>query len=229
MLGCQAIALPSTEQIVPQFWKVRSIPFWEGRILQNSPQQLRVSSTFIHPPELIWDSPYARGLRYHLPFRGPLRLITYNFHRHVQYYITFHYHSCSIDKYRHVEGPKCHNFGRLGISHFEKEGFCKTHPKSWESFLHIYSPTWADLRFPLCQGSEISSTFSDDISDWHIITSMHMYSITITTIAVVLTNTDMWKVQNATILKGYEYTHFEKAGYLSSGQLRLTTCQAELM
>ena len=29
----------------------------------------------------------------------------------------------------------------VGICHFEKEGFYKTHPKSWESFLHIPSPT----------------------------------------------------------------------------------------
>ena len=61
-----------------------------------------------------------------------------------------HYNSCSIGKYRNVEGSKCHKFGRLGISHFEKEGFCINHPKSWESFLHIPSPTRADLRFPLC-------------------------------------------------------------------------------
>ena len=55
-------------------------------------------------------------------FRGPVRLTNYNFHTHVQYCITIHYHSCSIDKYRNVEGPKCHNIGRLGISHFEKAG-----------------------------------------------------------------------------------------------------------
>ena len=61
---------------------------------------------------------------------------------------SIHYHSCSIDKYRNVEGLKCHNFGRLGISYFEKEGFCKNHPKSRESFLHIPSPNTADLRFP---------------------------------------------------------------------------------
>ena len=32
-------------------------------------------------------------------------------------------------------------------------------PKSWGSCLHIPSPTWADLRFPLCQGFRISPTF----------------------------------------------------------------------
>ena len=76
-----------------------------------TPKAGRVSSTFLLPPELIWGSPYARGLRYHLPFRGPIRLTNYIFH--VQYNITIHYHSCSIDKYRNVEDPKCHNFGRF--------------------------------------------------------------------------------------------------------------------
>ena len=33
--------------------------------------------------------------------------------------ITIQYHICHIDKYRHVEGPKFHNFGRFGISDFE--------------------------------------------------------------------------------------------------------------
>ena len=124
-----------------------------------TPKAGRVSFTFMHLSELKWGSTYARGLWYHLPFRGPMRLTNYNFHTHVQYCITMHCHSCSIDKYRNVEGWKWHNFGRLGISCFEKAGFCKTHPQSWESFLHIPSPTWADLRFLLCYGSEISSTF----------------------------------------------------------------------
>ena len=38
-----------------------------------------------------------------------------------------------------VEGSECHAFGMLGISHLEKEGFCETHPKSWESCFHIPS------------------------------------------------------------------------------------------
>ena len=101
-------------------------------------------------PELIWDSPYSRAMRYHLHFRGHISLTDYNFHVHVEYCITVHYHICHMDKYRHVEGPTWHNFGRLGISCFEQEGFCKTHPKSWESFLHIPSPTWGDLMSFLC-------------------------------------------------------------------------------
>ena len=115
--------------------------FQRGGFAKLTPKVGRVSSTFFHPPELISGSPYARSLIYHLPFRGPLRLTNENFHAHVQHHVTYHYHICSIDKYINVEGPKFHNFGRLGISHFEWEGFCKTHPKSWKNFLHIPSPT----------------------------------------------------------------------------------------
>ena len=62
----------------------------------------RVFSTFLLPPEVIWCPPYARGLRYHQPFREPIRLTNNNFHAHVHYCITIHYHRCSIDKYRNV-------------------------------------------------------------------------------------------------------------------------------
>ena len=118
--------------------------------------------TFLHIPSPTWADlrfPYARGLKYHLPFRGPIWLTNYNFHTFVQYYITIHYHSCSIDKYRNVKDANCQNFGRLGISHLEKESFCKTHPKSWESFLHIPSPTWADLKFSYARGLRYHQPF----------------------------------------------------------------------
>ena len=36
------------------------------------------------PPELIWDSLYSRGMRYHLHFRGHIRLTNYNFLAHVE-------------------------------------------------------------------------------------------------------------------------------------------------
>ena len=52
-------------------------------------------------------SPYARGVRYHQPFRRPIRLTNYNFHADVHYCITIYYHMCSIDKYKNVEGPQC--------------------------------------------------------------------------------------------------------------------------
>ena len=111
-----------------QLWKVRNIPFWEGRVLKKLTLKVaRVSYTFLLPNELIWGYPYARDVKYHLSFRGPIWLTNYNFHPHVLYCITTHYHSCSIDKYRNVKDVKCHNFWRLGISCFEKEGFCKTH------------------------------------------------------------------------------------------------------
>ena len=112
--------------------------------------------SFPHIPSPTWTDlrfPYARGLWYHHPLRGPIWLTNYNFHPHGLYCITIHYHSCSIDIYRTVKDVKCHNFrGRLGISHLEKERFCKSQPKSCKSFLHIPSPTWADLRFPHARG-----------------------------------------------------------------------------
>ena len=51
-----------------------------------------------------------------------------------------------------MEGCNYWNFGRLGISCFNEEGIWKIHPKSWESFLHIPSPTWAVLRPPYARG-----------------------------------------------------------------------------
>ena len=120
------------------------------RICKTQPKSWE---SFLHILSPTWADlrfPYARELKYHLPFRGPIRLTNYNFHTFVQCYITFHYHSCSIDKYRNVKDAKCQNFGRLGISHLEKERIFKTQPKSWENFLHIPAPARADLRFPLC-------------------------------------------------------------------------------
>ena len=71
------------------------------------------------PLELIWDSPYCRGMTCYLYFRRHIRLTNYNFHTHVVYCITIHYHICHIDKYKHVEAPMCHNFERFGIFCFE--------------------------------------------------------------------------------------------------------------
>ena len=79
---------------IPQFWKVWNILFWVGRLFAKvTPKAGRVSSIFLLPPEVIWCPPYARGLRYHQPFRGHLRLTNYNFHAHVphvHYCITIH-------------------------------------------------------------------------------------------------------------------------------------------
>ena len=110
----------------------------------------KIWESFLLIPSPTWDEFSFLGMWYHLSLRGPIRLTNYNFHACVQYCITIHYHSCIIDKYRNVDGPKCHNNERLRISCFEKEGYYKSHPKSWESFLHIPSPTWDELRIPLC-------------------------------------------------------------------------------
>ena len=126
---------------MPQFGRSGISHFEQEGFCKTHPKSWE---SFLHipsPTSAYLRFPCARGLRYHLPFWRPIRLTNYNFHGHVQYCITIHYHSCSIDKYRNVECPKCHNSGSLEISHFEQEGFCNTHPKSWESFLHIPSPT----------------------------------------------------------------------------------------
>ena len=63
-----------------------------------TPKAGRVSSTFLLPPELIWCPPYARGLKYHQPFRGHVRLTNDNFHAHVHLCITIDYHRYSIHR-----------------------------------------------------------------------------------------------------------------------------------
>ena len=59
-------------------WKVQNATILEGLeyptlrkkgFANLTPKAGRVSSTFPLPPELIWGSPYARGMRYHQPFR----------------------------------------------------------------------------------------------------------------------------------------------------------------
>ena len=63
-----------------KFWKVRDIPFWERRVLWNSSQSWETCFHIPSPPQLIWGSPYVRGLGYYLPFRGPIDFTNYNFH-----------------------------------------------------------------------------------------------------------------------------------------------------
>ena len=215
---------------MPQFWKVRNNLFWERRVLQNSlPKVGRLFSTFLLPPELIWGYQYARGLKYHLPFRGPIRLTNYSFHTHVLYYITFHYHCCSIDKYRNVKYVKCYNFGRLGISHFEKEKFWKTNPKSCKSFLHIPSPKWTDLRFPYARGLWYHLPFRGPIRMINYNFHAHVqYCITIHYLSCsidIYRNVKDVKCHNVGKLG---ISHFEKAGHLSSGQLDLTLYHSSL-
>ena len=129
------------------------ISCFEKKGLQNSlPKVGKVFSTFF--PHLSWfEVTNMLGVwNNHLPFRGPIRLTNYNFHTFVQYYITIHYHRCIIDNSRNVKDVKCQNFGRLGISHLEKERFCKTQPKAGRVSSTFLLPTWADLRFPHARG-----------------------------------------------------------------------------
>ena len=121
---------------MPQFWKVRNILFWAGRVLQNSPQKLgECPPHSLSPPELTWGFPYARGLWYHLPFRGPIILTHYNFYAHVQYCITIHYHSYSIDKYRNVEGSKMPQFWKVRNIQFWEGRILQNSPQKLGEFL----------------------------------------------------------------------------------------------
>ena len=88
-------------------WKVQNSTILEGLeylilsrkgFVQVTPKAGRVSTTFLLPSELIWYPPYARGMRYHQPFRGHVRLTNDNFHAHVDHCITIHYHRYSIHR-----------------------------------------------------------------------------------------------------------------------------------
>ena len=90
-----------------EMWTVQNATILEGyeyAVLKRkgfaklTPKAGRTSSTYLLTPELIRGSPYARGLWYHLPFREPIRLTNYNFHRYVQNCRTIHYNSCCIEK-----------------------------------------------------------------------------------------------------------------------------------
>ena len=152
---------------MPQFWKVRHILFWEGRILQNSPQKLGEfpPHSFSHlswfevPPMLgVWDIINLSG--------GPIRLTNYNFHTHVQYWITIHYHICSIDKYRNVEGPKCHNFGKArNILFPDRRALQNSSQKLGEFPPHSFSHlSWFEV--PPMPGVWNIINLSGDLSDW---------------------------------------------------------------
>ena len=54
-----------------------------------------------------------------------------NWHPNVQYCIAIHYHSCSFDKYRNMEGPKCHQFWKvINIAVLSRKRFAKLSPKA---------------------------------------------------------------------------------------------------
>ena len=188
------------------------------------PQKLQeFSSTFLLPKELIWGS-HMLGVCDIINLLGDLsewQIIIV--HVHVQYCIGIHYLSCSIDKYRNVKYVKCYNFGRLGISHFEKEEFWKTNAKSCKSFLHIPSPKRTDLRFPYARGLWYHLPFRGPIR--MINYSFHAHEQYCITIQYLSCSIDIYR--NVKDVKCHNFgklgiSHFEKAGHLSSGQLDLT-------
>ena len=88
-------------------WKVQNSTILEGLeypilskkgFVKVTQKAGRVSSTFLLPPELIWCPPSARGLRYHQPFRGHVRLTNDNFHAHVHHCINIHYHRYTVHR-----------------------------------------------------------------------------------------------------------------------------------
>ena len=97
-----------------EFWKVENIPFWEGRVLRNSPQKLQEfpPHSFSH---LSWFEVLpCQGSEISSTFSwGPIRMTNYNVHAHVQYCIGIHYLGCSIDKYRNVKYVKCSQFWKV--------------------------------------------------------------------------------------------------------------------
>ena len=109
---------------------IRNILFWQGRVLHNSLHNLGEFSphSFSH---LRWvEDPPMLGICGIIYLWGDLSDWTnYNFHACVQYCITIHYHSCIIDKYRNVDGPKWHNNGKVkNIPCFEKEWLLQKSP-----------------------------------------------------------------------------------------------------
>ena len=131
-------------------WKVKNATLLEdleypvlGRqdFAKLTPKIGRVFPTFLLPPELIWGSHMLGVCDIITLLRGPIWLTNYNFHPHGLYCITIHYHSCSIDIYRTVKDVKCHNFGRLGISHLEKERVLQISTQKLQEFPpHSFSP-----------------------------------------------------------------------------------------
>ena len=212
-----------------EFWKVGISHLEKEGFWKTHPKSCK---SFLHIPSPTWADlrfPYARGLRYHHPLRGPIWLTNYNFHAHVQYCTTIHYHGCSIDKYRNVKNAKCQNFGRLGISHFEKEEIWITHPKSCKRFLHIPSPTWADLKFSYARGLWYHLPFMGPIRMINYNFHAHVqYCITIHYLSCSI---DIYR--NVKDVKCHNFgklgiSHFEKAIHLSSGKLDLTLYRSSL-
>ena len=87
-----------------------------------------------------------------------------------------------------------------------RKGFAKLIPKAGRvSFTFLLPPEviWC----PPMLGVWDTINLSGNLSDWQIITSMHMYTVVslFTTIGVVMTNTEMWKVHNVCLCGGGRY------------------------
>ena len=136
---------------------------WEQNIISYCFQLLTMwliwNFGFLHSfllPELIWDSPYCRGMRYHLHVRGHIRLTNYNFHAHVESVSLFTTILTNTDMWKVQNSTILEG---LEYPILSRKSFVKVTPNSWESFLHIPSPTWADLMPPYARGLRYHQPF----------------------------------------------------------------------
>ena len=153
-------------------WKVRIAPILEGyenAVLRRkdfaklTKKAGRISSTFLLSPELIWGSYYARDLWYHQPSG---KLSDWQIITSMYMYSTVELFTTIAVVLRNREMWKAWNAPILeGYEYavLRRKDFAKLSPKSWQNFLHFPALTWADVRFLLCKGSVISSTFRETI------------------------------------------------------------------
>ena len=198
-----------------KMWKVRNAPIlvgYEYAVLRRkdfaklTQKGGRISSTFLLSPELIWGSPYARDLWYHQPSG---KLSDWQIITSTPMYNTILLFTIITGVLRNREMWTVQNAPILeGYEYavLRRKDFAKLTLKAGRvssTFLLTPELIWGspyarDLWYHQPSGK---------LSDWQIITSMYMYSTVelFTTIAVLLSNREMWNVWIATIFEGYEY------------------------
>ena len=161
---------------------------------------------FLHsflPPELIWDSPYSRGMRYHLHVRGHIRLTNYNFHAHVESVSLF---TIIFVILTNTDMWKVQNSTILeGLEYpiLSRKGFVKVTPKAGRVLSIFLLPLDLIWCPPYARVLRYHQPFRGHLrlTDYNFHT--HVQScIMFSTIFVILTNTELHKVQNFTILEG---------------------------
>ena len=204
-------------------WKVRNATILEGyeyAVLRRKDfakltlKAGRISSTFLLSPVLIWGSPYARDLWYHQPSG---KLSDWHIITSMYMYSTVELFTTIAVVLRNREMWKAWNAPILeGYEYavLRRKDFAKLSPKTGRIFCTFLLPRELIWGFPYARGYDMIY-LSGNLSDWQIITSIDMYSTVelFTTIAVLLSNREMWNVWIATMFEGYEYCCFEKVGF----------------